>query len=58
MYDFTIIKKDNKYFLSNEFYGPMMIYGVNSNTPYVKKFGGKVYLSGDMIVNLRKLQEA
>ena len=55
MNEFKIIKKNNKFYLVGDFLGEMMIYGVNSDKPYVKKFGGKVYLTAEYCVELKSM---
>lgn len=55
MEGFTIIKKDNKFFVTNEFFGDMMIYAAKSLKPYVKRLGSKFYLTGEMYVELKNM---
>lgn len=52
MEGFTVIKKDNKVFITNDFWGDMLVYGIKSRKPYVKRLGSKFYITGDLAVQV------
>lgn len=52
MEGYTVIRKENKVFIKNEFWGEMMVYGIKSHKPYVKKLGSKFYITGDLAVQV------
>ena len=64
MTKFTVIKKNNKFWVrmaDEKYTEDMMIYKVNTNTPYIRyggSFVGKVNLTPEMIKELRTLQSA
>ena len=51
---YNVIKKDNKFYVSNEFWGDMMIYSVKKN-PYIKRLGTKFYLTDLMKKQLNEM---
>lgn len=53
---FKVVKKNNKFFVENEFFGLMMIYGVKTAEPYIRKLSAKIYLSPEMIAELNELK--
>ena len=55
MKGFEIIKKENKFYVRNEFFGDMMIYGIKTLKPYVKRLNGKIYLTPEMSVELKSM---
>ena len=55
MKGFEIIKKENKFYIRNEFFGYMMIYGIKTLKPYVKRLGEKFYLTQEMNVKLKSM---
>ena len=55
MESFKIIKKGNKFFVNNDFWGNMMIYGVKTAKPYIKRLGEKFYLTNAMKSQLKAL---
>lgn len=52
MEGFEVIRKDDKVFIRNEFWGDMLVYGIKSNKPYVKRLGSKFYITGDLAVQV------
>jgi hypothetical protein len=52
MEGYTVVRKGNKVFISNEFWGEMLVYGIKSHNPYVKRLGSKFYITGDLAVQV------
>ena len=55
MEGFEIIKKENKFYVRNEFFGDMMIYGIKTLNPYVRRLSEKIYLTQKMNVELKSM---
>ena len=47
MEGYTVVRKNNKVFIVNEFWGEMLVYGIKGHKPYVKRLGSKFYITGD-----------
>ena len=55
MKGFEIIKKENKFYIRNEFFGDMMIYGIKTLKPYVRRLSEKFYLTQEMNEELKSI---
>ena len=55
MKGFEIIKKENKFYVRNEFFGDMMIYGIKTLKPYIRRLSEKFYLTQEMNVKLKSM---
>ena len=52
MEGFEVIRKDNKVFIRNDLFGDMLVYGIKSHKPYVKRLSSKFYITGDLAVQV------
>ena len=52
MEGFEVIRKDNKVFIRNDLFGDMLVYGIKSHKPYVKRLGSKFYITGDLAIQV------
>lgn len=57
MKGFEIIKKENKFYIRNEFFGDMMIYGIKTLKPYIRRLSEKIYLTQEMNVKLKSMMQ-
>lgn len=55
MKGFEIIKKENKFYIRNELFGDMMIYGIKTLKPYVMRLSEKIYLTQEMNEKLKSM---
>lgn len=52
---FYIVKNNGKYYVhdSQNFWGDMMIYGKDSESPYIRRMGTIVYLTDELKAELK-----